>query len=156
MTHSHEDRIAERPAGMCAAYGCPLHGSMSDSTTGGDTWWCSLHFGKEADELQRVTRSLNENRWLAEVVTAVLEIHPARGDEFRAKTAAWVRQTLTANGREDLQWSGQPETTRQWSNRLKRELERLVAVRFTKPEQKPLNDSRETWTKASNLFPSWA
>ncbi len=156
MTHTHDDRVAAHQPGMCAAYGCPLHGTMSIATGGTDTWWCCYHFGKEADDLQLVTSALNRNRWLAEVRVAVLEIHPARGDDFCRKTTEWVRKTLAANNREDLQWAGFPENTRQWSNRITRALDKLISVEFTKPAQKPLEGSQETWTKVSSLYPSWA
>jgi hypothetical protein len=156
MTQTHDDRVAAHQPGMCAAYGCPLHGTMSNATGGSDDWWCSYHFGKEAGDLQAVTSALNRHRWLADVRSAVLELHPARGEEFRHKTFDWIRKTLAAQGRDDLQWAGFPENTRQWSNRITAALDKLIAVEFTKPVQRPLNDSAETWTKASSLFPSWA
>lgn len=28
----------------CAAYGCPMSGTISDSTKGGGTWYCRFHF----------------------------------------------------------------------------------------------------------------
>lgn len=155
MSHTHEDRIAEHQPGMCAAYGCPLHGTMSTATGGTDDWWCSLHFGKEAGALQEVTVALNQYRWLADVLTTILEIHPARGEQSNAERMAWIRKTLIAAGRQDLHWANYPESVRGWSNRVKAELEKLVNATFTKPVQRPINDSQESWTRVSLALPTW-
>jgi len=156
MSHSHEDRVADRQAGMCAAYGCPLHGTMSNNTTGGDDWWCFLHHGREGAMVQQITTAIHRHRWLADVLTTALEIHPARdGNEGRME---WIRKTLKTANRDDLQWAGHPENIRQWTNRLKPALEQLVMADVQVPAQTEIagtKATKDTWQKASALIPAW-
>lgn len=131
MSHTHEDRVADRPPELCAAYGCPLHGTMATSTTGGSEWWCYLHHGREGAQVQQITSSILRHRWLADALTTALEIHPAR--DRNEERMDWIVKTLAAAKREDLQWAGHPETVRQWTNRLKPALEQLVLADLQAP-----------------------
>ncbi|TWI69040.1 hypothetical protein IP91_00105 [Pseudoduganella lurida] len=102
MNHGHEDRIAERPQHLCAAYGCPLIGSMSSSTTGSTEWWCFAHFGANAGKLQAITSEMHRLRWLSMAVHDVRH-HPPGTAESRAAFQMIERQ-LTAHQRPDLLW----------------------------------------------------
>lgn len=153
MSHSHDDRIADTLPGMCAAYGCPLHGANSNATNGSSDWWCSLHFGREGD-LQAVTSAINRNRWLADAITLVRGCHPANPNRQADHTKAF--KLLRANGRDDLQWAGGAETIRQWINRIEPELHKLVLAELTVPAQTPLPEQADTWAKASSRMPNFA
>lgn len=63
------DRTAERPRYLCAAYSCPLIGVMTESTKGGDEWYCFCHFGKEAAARDEITFELHRMEWLCRAVT---------------------------------------------------------------------------------------
>ncbi len=59
-----------RPALACAVAGCPLAGTISDSTNGGGPWECRFHHfradGQTADDVTRWIRdTLAEGRPLA-------------------------------------------------------------------------------------------
>lgn len=64
-----EDRTAERPHYLCAAYSCPLLGVMTESTRGGDDWLCFCHFGIEAGERDPITYELHRMEWLCSAIT---------------------------------------------------------------------------------------
>lgn len=55
----------------CAANGCPMHGSMSTSTTGGGQWYCFLHFGCKPDRVHSITDELQRLSWLVKLTQNV-------------------------------------------------------------------------------------
>lgn len=67
MNQSHEDRVADRPPHLCAAYDCPLNGSMS-SSIGSDEWYCPCHFGQAFGAMQAITAEINRNPLLVRCI----------------------------------------------------------------------------------------
>jgi beta-phosphoglucomutase-like phosphatase (HAD superfamily) len=152
MTHSHDDRVAEHQPGMCTAYGCPLRGTRSDSTTGGD-WWCGLHHGREFGAMQAITSAINRRRWLADAITLMATVVPAvPGSRDRYEKA---QKLLRDNGRPDLCLQVNSENIRRWLNRVEPELENQVLAEVEAPMQQPLGE-KDTWQKASEILPDWA
>lgn len=47
---------------MCAAYGCPLPGGITDSTQGSDRWLCRFHFGHEPSEFDAITTEVRRKK----------------------------------------------------------------------------------------------
>lgn len=153
MTHTHDDRVAERPAHLCAAYGCPLMGTFTGSTSGSDAWHCSLHANKPATQLQAVTVAINRYRWLANAITDIRSMVPGR-----AGTGALlerIRHDFTAQHRLDLYWTGGTETVRQWVNRLEPEFDRLVLAELELPATQEALPT-DTWQTAGASIPAWA
>lgn len=71
-----------RPAGhWCAAYGCPMPGAISESTTGGGTWLCRRHFGARPDDWQEITTQVRR------------DLRP--GATTEVVTSQWVMQART-------------------------------------------------------------
>jgi hypothetical protein len=153
MTHTHEDRVAERPAHMCSAYGCPLMGTMTASTSGADDWACSLHANKGAGQMQAVTVAINRHRWLATAITDVRSFVPGRAG--KAELLERIRHDFTANKRMDLYWAGGTETVRQWVNRLEPELDRIVLAELELPPKQETLPT-DTWQSAGKAMPLWA
>lgn len=122
MTHTHEDRIADRPQHLCAAYGCPLIGSMSSSTSGSTDWWCFAHFGVQGAQLQAITTELRSLEWLAQAAHDV-RFHDKPGTEASRRAFQAIEHQLTLHQREDLLWI-RPSPTHQGEKRY-RWLERL-------------------------------
>lgn len=126
MTHTHEDRIADRPAHLCAAYGCPLIGSMCSSTSGSTEWWCFAHFGATAGRFQMITNEMRRLQWLSMAVHDV-RFHDKPGTQASRAAFATIERELTAHGRPDLLWirpnEEQPLGEKRW-----RWLERLEAA----------------------------
>lgn len=59
----------ERPSHMCAAHGCPMWGSISDTTVGEVRQrWCRYHFGEGGKHLAAITDALRNNRGLVDAV----------------------------------------------------------------------------------------
>jgi hypothetical protein len=75
----NQDRTAVRPRHLCTAYSCPLLGVMSESTRGGDDWYCFCHFGKEAGAREEITTHLRGMDWLCQAVT---NLRTLRGEEY--------------------------------------------------------------------------
>lgn len=135
MSQSHDDRVAERPHHLCAAYGCPLLGSMSANTTGTSEWWCFAHFGKDVGQYQGITAELRRLDWLAKAITNVRirERNPDYGSAFQR-----LEHDFKLAQRSDLLWTA-PETDEQWMVRLERELEQLLrGDARPAPKQQPL------------------
>lgn len=126
MTHTHEDRIADRPAHLCAAYGCPLIGSMCSSTSGSTEWWCFAHFGATAGRFQMITNEMRRLQWLSMAVHDV-RFHDKPGTQASRAAFATIERELTAHGRPDLLWQ-RPDAERPLGEKRWRWLERLEAA----------------------------
>jgi hypothetical protein len=137
MTQTHDDRVADRPNHLCAAYGCPLHGAMSQSTQGTSEWYCFAHFGKDFGSLQRITAEQRRLDWLANAIRDVRDrdVNPNYGAAFQR-----IEHDLKLAQRKDLLWTA-PESDMQWMVRLEREMEQLLNTSGAPaPKQKPLID----------------
>lgn len=53
--------------GCCHVPGCPLPGSLTDSTNGTDRWFCRCHFGAPASDWARVTTMASNRAELLQV-----------------------------------------------------------------------------------------
>lgn len=124
MTQTHEDRIAERQPHQCAAYGCPMEGSASLSTSGtGGEWWCMVHFGADACNYQAISAELNRLHWLVCIVRDIRQFGPRMPGSRKA--FALIQTSLTLEKREDLKLL--PDERRShWLMRLEDDLRRLV------------------------------
>lgn len=142
MTQTHDDRVAERPHHLCAAYGCPLLGSMSESTQGTNgEWWCFAHFKKDVGQYQGITAELRRLDWLTKAITDVRtrERNPDYGAAFQR-----LEHDFMLAQRKDLLWT-QPETDEQWMVRLERELGKLLSGHAAPaPVQHPLIPAQDT------------
>jgi hypothetical protein len=126
MSHTHADRIADRPRHLCAAYGCPLTGTSSTSTSGSDEWWCFAHFGLDYGQVQAATTEVNRVPWLAAAAQDVRDVNRVKPGTPESKAAfALIEHELTLHGRKDLLLI-QGESRRQWLNRLEGALLAIV------------------------------
>jgi hypothetical protein len=113
MSHTHEDRVADRPGHLCAAYGCPLIGSMSTSTQG-----------------STITSELNRMNWLAAAARDVRMFDRPGTAESKAAFAL-IEHELTQHQRPDLLWN-RVERRYQWLERLEAAL-RTELIEVIKP-----------------------
>lgn len=82
----------------CAAYGCPLTGSMSPSTTGSGPWFCAFHWGTSVDQRDAVTVKIRERAWLMRLMDRVYRCLPNDWDTSRPL----AREYCEKHGRPDL------------------------------------------------------
>ena len=127
MSHTHEDRVADRPQHLCAAYGCPLIGSMCSSTSGSTEWWCFAHFGANPGRFQAITSELHRLRWLAMAVHDV-RFHDKPGTPESRAAFNLIESELQLHKRPDLLWQ-RPEPGKPFTGEKRyRWLERLEAA----------------------------
>jgi len=144
MSHSHEDRIADRPRHLCAAYGCPLVGTSTSSTSGADDWYCFAHFGAEFGKYQAITSELNRTSWLAHACRDVRQFAP--GSKESKKAFQLITHELGMANRKDLLLL-QGETRAKWLARLEEELRRIVRLSLPpEPFQQALPSSTAVGT----------
>ena len=130
MSHSHEDRVADRPAHLCAAYGCPLIGTSCTSTQGSSEWWCFAHFGADVGRYQTITSELNRLNWLAAAARDVRMFDRIGTPESKAAFAL-IEHELAQHRRTDLQWN-RVERRYQWMERLEAAI-RTELIEVIKP-----------------------
>jgi hypothetical protein len=131
----------------CAAFGCPMLGTMSHSTSGGD-WICWFHFGKEASQWQQVTNELNRLNWL---VSAIRGVRATYGTDQWPDGYRLAQHVIRSNSREDLAHK-QGELVANWLFRLEKEIEQACAVRDpAPPKQQTL--APDSWAKINNHLP---
>jgi hypothetical protein len=119
MSHTHEDRVAEQDPRQCAAYGCPMPGSMSSSTGGTNEWFCRVHFGRNPGSWQHITAELNRLGWL---VHAVVTMRRDYGSVAWPETFTAATKAMRAAQRGDLTHA-KGETVADWLKRLDAALE---------------------------------
>lgn len=119
MSHTHEDRIADRPPHLCAAYGCLLIGTSTASTTGSSEWYCFAHFGAEVGRYQAITRELNALSWLSAAARDI-RFHDKPSADSKAAFAL-IEHEFALNERKDLLWN-RVETRKQWLERIEGEI----------------------------------
>lgn len=146
MTHSHEDRVAERLPHQCAAYGCPLVGTSSSSTQGSDEWWCFAHFGLDYGQVQAATSELHRVAWLTAAVRDVRDVRRVAPGTAESRAAfALIANELTLHGRKDL-LHNPPESRRQWLGRLETALLSIVHEVVQPAKQAPLGTDQKAHT----------
>lgn len=59
--------MSESKGVNCVAHSCPMLGTSSRNTTGGD-WCCFIHAGSEASRWQSITAELNRLSWMVHIV----------------------------------------------------------------------------------------
>lgn len=114
-------RAPARP-GMCTAYGCPMLGTLSASTAGGD-WFCFAHHGKDVGRFQRITAELHRVKWL---IVAISDVRQREQHQAYAAAFERIQHDFTLAQRKDLLWT-EGENEEQWLARLERELVTMLA-----------------------------
>lgn len=75
--------------GLCCANGCQLAGTMSDSTSGSDKWYCRVHFGAPVADHSDITARIN-NRVVLYRIAGWLSNRPP-SSPVTPKTAERIR-----------------------------------------------------------------
>lgn len=111
-------------AGMCAAYGCPLAGSIGSD----GKWYCFCHVNRPSSDNDRITRILcDEYDWLCQ---STLDIRGARGTRDWPQIYRHIQQRIIRAERRDLLMCEKDESPNKpgyrnpilWLMRLEREL----------------------------------
>lgn len=108
----------------CKAFGCPLQGTMSTSTSGTSEWLCFVHFGLEADQWQSATVELNRMKWLVDLTRTIRENALSNPQGWNTIEAG-VHKEMTMAQRSDLHrkppsaaFFGNAEPVNRWLARL--------------------------------------
>jgi hypothetical protein len=120
----------ESAQGACAAYGCPLSGSLGR----GDQWMCFCHYDADANAFQAITKAIRD---LEPVTVSTLEIRRYFGtDEWTSAYRGVQRRLIEAN-RRDLLINGDDVSVKAWLARLETEIldacQNLKGARHTPP-----------------------
>lgn len=81
--------------GRCAAYGCPLAGSMGSE----GKWYCYCHVGRASSDNDRITSAIRELDFIAQ---STLDIRGGRSSSEWAGIYRNIQQRLIRAGRSDL------------------------------------------------------
>ena len=76
---------APRSNQICAAYGCTLAGSITDTTcpTPTTSWFCRFHFGVPADQWAAITTAIRQHDGdIAKAHTLTVKPAPIFDEEF--------------------------------------------------------------------------
>lgn len=87
--------------GQCAAFGCPLFGTVSESTQGDSRWYCFAHFAKPVGMNDRITASLKSDVFGA-ITAATKEIRRTYGRKEWATAYRGIQQSFLRIERNDL------------------------------------------------------
>lgn len=107
-----------REHSQCAAHGCPMLGTVTNSTNGSSEWWCFCHHGKSATHFQAITAELNRLHWL---VAIAKDVRHHRGAPEWPDVYRKLKHEITLNQRSDLH-AQKGETVTNWLLRLEKSL----------------------------------
>ncbi|MDN7481905.1 hypothetical protein QZM38_13830 [Burkholderia orbicola] len=115
--------------GMCAAFGCPLLGSVGSD----GKWYCFCHAGRPSGSNDAVTLTLREHMPIVESTLSIRRHFGSFRDDPNGYRA--IPRALTEHGRTDLLLGKADESphkpgkpiVRMWLARLERELISLTA-----------------------------
>jgi hypothetical protein len=97
----------------CLARGCPLPGTVSDSTKGGGPWTCSAHRRAAPEQWDAVSFRATSAPWLWRAINRIT--HDGATMEF----AEQVSDVCRKRGLEGLAFQPAYEELRQWAFRLR-------------------------------------
>lgn len=98
----------------CQAYGCPLDGTSTRSTSGSQEWFCGIHFSAEPDHWQAISVELNRLSWLAKIARTTRE------KQYDYRVNDWIpplNKECMLGQRKDLQYQ-HPESLNSWLGRI--------------------------------------
>lgn len=105
----------ESAQGACAAYGCPLSGSLGR----GDQWMCYCHYDADGSAFQAITKAIRD---LEPVTVSTLEIRRWFGTDEWPSAYRGVQRRLIEAGRQDLLIGGDDISVKAWLCRLEMEI----------------------------------
>jgi len=120
-----DDQAAGEQHGLgCSANGCPLTGTISDSTGGGN-WKCWAHDRlEEASQWPYLTRGINDNRWLFNLADRIATMPPYDIEQKAGEVASYLKSRDRADlcrAKNEGQWSERCaiEPRANWTMRLR-------------------------------------
>lgn len=144
-TAKKEEFAEPQKVGVCMAYGCPMFGTITSSTSGhSDSWLCHPHFRAEPSQWAQVTTNIKNNMLLANLVREIRLAHNGKQFDVRGHIAS-----LKMNGHDDYipcELDRRPNGTlsmRLWLSRLEKKLFSLShqGLSMAVTEAKPNNNS---------------
>lgn len=139
-----ESPAQEKTSGLgCMAHDCPLTGTISDSTAGGN-WKCWAHDRlEEASQWPYLTKGIHENRWLFSLADRIATMPPYDLE----KKAHEISSYLKARGREDL---CRRDNDGSWSERVEHEPRAFWAGRLRGAAyEAAFSHVRNEWSRAA-------
>ena len=100
-------------AERCMAHGCPLPGTVTDSTKGGGPWTCSPHRRAAPDQWPAISERANANPWLLRALARIA--HDGESLELAHKVGEFCERS----GAADLRYQPEHESVKQWAWRLR-------------------------------------
>lgn len=83
---SATDKINSR---HCAAFGCPMHGAITQSVTGGGLWLCPMHFRAHPSNWQKLTERIRQNMTLVNLINEIRGAQNGKPFDY----LDWMEQT---------------------------------------------------------------
>ena len=91
--------------GLCCAPGCQLSGALSTSTSGGQQWYCRVHFGTPASDHNGITTRINSRVILYRIAGWLSNRAPS------SQVSDKTRDRIRALGRRELLTPIKPATS---------------------------------------------
>jgi len=116
---SQADEAPARPKHSCAAAGCPMAGSMAESSHS-TSWWCAYHYACHPSDLARVTSVLNQHHDLRDIVNHGRHLLTSSDVHPDSLAGEWqkLRELLAFGGYDDPKPGGSVDTLNAWLYRV--------------------------------------
>lgn len=142
------DNSPQSVDGMCMCYGCPMPGSLNNSTSGPVTsWMCASHFRADSANWATITHRYRQHELLVSLILTIRKSF--HGSPFDIK--GWLISLHTSGNAEYLpndldRRLDNSLSMRKWGVRLEKRLNELVTHGITnvvKDEGPPVSNSIE-------------
>lgn len=110
----------------CAAHGCPLHGSISSSVSGGSMFMCAMHFRAHASNWHEVTARIRRNMTLVNLIREIRMTQNGRPFDYKTWMATLSHSAPQYIPNDDDRRRNGKFSMRKWQERLEKELFALV------------------------------
>lgn len=127
------DNSSQSNNGMCMCYGCPMPGSLNNSTSGPvNNWMCAAHFRADAGNWPTITQRYRQHELLVNLILTIRKSF--HGSPFDIK--GWLISLHTSGNTEYLpndldRRSDNSLSMRKWGFRLEKHLHQIVTHGIT-------------------------
>lgn len=92
-----EEQQPQRDHNRCAANGCPLLGSLSQSVNGSDKWYCRYHFGVDSRDWGNITLRIKRSMQQLREYDVKKRTNPysKENEDTLKKAVAWIKEGVT-------------------------------------------------------------
>lgn len=135
-----EDEQQAHDNGLCGAFGCPMPGTHTNSTSGSDKWFCLMHLRAAPHNWSHVTERIRHHSNLTNLILDIRRHQNGKEIDYKGWAAVLKNAGLEDYLPNDIERARKAE--RMWLERLQKTQFDLVMFGMEEPESIPSGTTR--------------